>query len=654
MAATQDFSTIVADIESGRKAKDILTRQSLQTLFSDYVEKAGGIALEIERQVVPKSDDQELLHAAGNTVLRIFRIDQTILSTLLTKTGYTKSQRNDILDTCDLTLKALGQSVDFVFSGYTKNKPLLQEPKVRAVVHANNTPRLHSESTQRAFINYLQHEGFPSIVLERMARLSLYQEFNFAEDLATNKPLSDIYDAFVKNGTLPKNKVVQAAKYIEDGILERMRSNHMVVVHDDRGYDIAKSTTLKKADITSLYERSPSHYFDAYTVRDKVLYTAGVTANSDMESNQLGTLAAARAIRHGLMRGTLNGIEDYEVRAYSNTEVYTNKEIQVALDHLVYTKVIDANGRQDLIDLPLHQEMLKLLAHTTPAEYAQYAPHVRIGLYGDSHAPLTPKDANTQITTSIKKMRSAAYTLSQLTSVNPYLDNMLTPVGALSVQLSEAYRYARALSHNHPDASTIDKQLHAVGAIIDDMYDVLNSAGSKLAPKVMATLPNVDTVLRRRNRLETTYQDVENALAHDTSTQAAGLRNSKTYSSIDGKTMASRVSSILNGTYTSKVTPAMVRDALIQRIDTMETMAEKGTLRQNSFVQMKHGIKQIIKHPTMVQPVYEHIVNQAPLLTERIAVWDGRGAGIEKDVKRAINKQKAQQQLGLVDSGFSM
>lgn len=652
--AKQDFPAIIADIESGRLGKDVLTRESLQNLFRDYVEKAGGIALEIERQIVPQSDDQELLHAAGSTVLRLFRIDQKLLGTLLTKTGYSKEQRSDIIKTCDLTLKALGQSVQFVFEGHQKHQPLLQEPQVRAIVHANTEPRLHSESTQRAFINYLQHEGFPSIVLERMARLSLYQEFNFAEDLATNQPLAAMYASFVKNGKLPKEKVVQAAKFIEDGILERMRRHHLVVMHDEKGYDVAKSTTLKKADIASLYARSPSHYLDAYTVRNKVLYTAGVTANSDLESNQLGTLTAARAIRHGMLRGTLNDIDDYEVRAYSNTEVYTNKEIQVALDHLVATGVIDKAQRQALVDLPLHQEMLKLLAHTTPTEYAQYAPHIRIGLYGDDHAPLTPKSANVQILISVEQLREAADTLSQLTQVNPALDNMITPVGALSVQLSEAYRYARTLSHGHPDSLEISVQLNSVGATIDDMYDVLNSAGSKLAPKVMAASPSVDTVMRRRSRLDTTYRDLETALADNTPTQAANLRDAKTYSTIDGKTATSRVSSILNGSYPAKVTPAMVRDALIQRIDAMETMAEKGSLRQNSFVQLKHGIKQIIKHGAMMQPVYDHIVNKAPLLTEHISKWDGRGAGIENEVKRSVKKQQAQLQLGLVDAGPSM
>ena len=652
--AKQDFPDIIADIEVGRLVKDVLTRPGLQKLFRDYVEKAGGIALEIERQVVPQADDQEMLHAAGNTVLRLFRIDQKLLGELLTKTGYSKEQRNDIVKTCDLTLKALGQSVQFVFRGHQTHTPLLQEPDVRAIVHANMAPRLHSESTQRAFINYLQHEGFPSIVLERMARLSLYQEFNFSEDLARNKPLSAIYDAFVKNGKLPKDKIVQAAKCIEDGILERMRANHLVVVHDAKGYDLAKSTVLKKADIASLYARSPSHYLDAYTVQDNVLYTAGVTANSDLESNQLGTLTAARAIRHGLLRGTLHDVQDYEVRAYSNTEVYTNQEIQVALNHLVGTNAIDASQRQALVDLPLHQEMLKLLAHTTPDEYALYAPHIRIGLYGDSHGPLTPKSADIQILLSVEQLRSAADTLGKLCAVNPSLDNMLTPVGALSVQLSEAYRYARALSPGHPDAHDIDGQLDSVGATIDDMYDVLNSAGSKLAPKVMATSPSVDTVMRRRNRLDATYRDLENALATNLPTQAAGLLDNKTYSTVSGKTAPSQVTSILTGRYGARVTPAMVRDALIQRIDVMETMAEKGTLRKDSFVQLKQGMKKIINMPAMMQPVYNHIVNAAPQVAERISAWDGRGAGIENQVKRAVKKEQAQQQLGLVDPGFSM
>lgn len=652
--AKQDFPAIIADIESGRMSKEVLARTSLQKLFHDYIQKAGGIALEIERQVVPQFEDQELLHAAGNSVLRLYRIDQKLLGGLLTKTGYTKEQRSDIIKTCELTLQALGQSVKFVFEGHHKNTPLLQEPEVRAIVHANMAPRLHSESTQRAFINYLQHEGFPSIVLERMARLSLYQEFNFADDLVNNKPLASIYEAFIKNGKLPKDKIVQAAKHIEDGILERMRRHHLVVIHDDKGYDVAKSTTLKKADITSLYERSPSHYLDAYTVHNNVLYTAGVTANSDLESNQLGTLTAARAIRHGMLRGTLTGIADYEVRGYSNTAIYTNKEIQIALDHLVNTKEIDATQRQALVDLPLHQEMLKLLAHTTPAEYAQYAPHVRLGLYGDQHAPLTPKSADVQIVISVEQLRAAADTLSKLTQANPSLDNMLTPVGSLSVQLSEAYRYARSLSHGHPDVAEIESQLDSVGATIDDMYDVLNAAGSKQAPKVMATSPSVDTVLRRRSRLESTFLDLENALAKNIATESANLRDAKTYSSINGKTPAARVSSILNGTYHSKTTPADVRDALIQRIDIMETMAEKGTLRQDSFAQMKHGIKQIIKHPDMLQTVYSHIVNEAPQLAERISAWDGRGAGIENEVKRAIKKEQAEQQLGLVDAGPSM
>lgn len=98
----------------------------------------------------------------------------------------------------------------------------------------------------------------------------------------------------------------------------------------------------------------------------------------------------------------------------------------------------------------------------------------------------------------------------------------------------------------------------------------------------------------------------------------------------------------------------MVRDALIQRIDVMETMAEKGTLRKDSFVQLKQGMKKIINMPAMMQPVYNHIVNAAPQVAERISAWDGRGAGIENQVKRAVKKEQAQQQLGLVDPGFSM
>jgi len=643
--ATRNFKSILTNIEAGSTNKNILKRDDVKQLFSDYVKKGGGIALDIERKVVPQKDDQIFLHSSGGTVLRLFKMDADILGDLLTYSGYTKEQISDINKACTITLESLSNYSELVFRGHQTKTPLLHTPGVRARVQATNKQRILSETHQRAFINYLQQEGFPALVLEHMARLSLYQEYNFAEDLEKNEKLKQIYDTFLHDGKLPESKVVEAAKFIEDGILMRMRAHAVFISRDTNGYNIAKPALLNKADIRSLYDKAPSHYLDAYTVQDRVMYAASVTTTADLESNHLNTLNTARAIRHGILKGTLPNIDTYQVRGYCNSEVYNNKEIQVALKHLVKTNVITDNQRQALVNLSLHQEMLKLLSNTAPDEYVQYSPHIRIGLYGDNYAPLIPKNAKDQVMESVEQLRVAAQTLSSVCAINPGLNHMLTPVWNLSLQLSDAYRYASFLAVGHQEQEGLKNTLDEVGLVIDNMHESLSVAGIPDASKVISASLSIPSVQRRLNNMVTTYNDLEYSLSNNVPTAGVGLKDKKEYSLIDGRTNSSRISQILSGTYKHNVTKSAVRDSIIQRIDEVETLLSLGTCRKNSFMTIKKGVQQLIKYPEMLRPALSHIVLEAPRLAAVISQWDSTGDSVEAFIKRGVEDELKKQPL---------
>lgn len=625
---TLSIADIIQAAEKDTNLRSELRTPDFQEQFKQYVSNVGSIAMAIERRETPAEEEQLQLHRVGNTVLRFYELDADAMQAAFLFSNYSPEQCVEIRDACRDTVKNLKTTAVLTFDSHKNNTNLMQDPRTRRLVHGNRLNKLSSESMQKAFIQYLQHEGLPAEVLERMARLSLYQEYYLASDLKTESKLLGYYKEFSTKGSLATSTIIQATELMETLMLNRMRENRVVLERNTKdGLDIARSKKTDRAGIATLYNAATARELDAYVVHNGLLVAACVTTHTDLEKNALSALSFLRATHHSFINDVslLTGIKDAKVQVYCNSEPTARRELLSALAYLKTRGSMQPGQEKHFVELPLHQEILKFMSNMATPEYDIYSSKITLGIYGSNQSNLTLQAEQTaQIKESINAIADAANALALVVSANPRLDKILGATEQLGRQLSESYTYAMELRQRHSlmmDAN-ISGKLDNIQDVLMELHNNLTSAGSRYTSGVMPRVTPDRAVLLRHEQLANIFENRENALRNGTPT-AYALQKEKQYSNW-GQTGAASIrpnhlSSLLNGTsqYKGNTNYALLRDGLMERAKIMEQMLIDKTFTKVSMKPLLKGMSRL-KDANMLTEVYQYVFKAAPLLTAHV------------------------------------
>lgn len=630
-----NFSELLANIENGNLAANELRKVAFQKKFSLYIKDAGNIALAIERRETPAEHEQQVLHSIGNVVLRFYELDADALREAFLVANYTAVQCDEIAQVCKGTVASLKKTAIVTFDCQKNNKSLMQEPRTRSLVHSSNKNKTPSESIQRAFIQYLQHEGLPNEILERMARLSLYNQYHLADDIAKNIHLKNLYETFRESGQLTTPQIIEATKLMEMLQLNRLKEFRVVLERDtENGLDIARSKRVTRTNISTLYKAANARELDAYTVHEKCLIAACVTTHTDLEQNALSGLTFLRAAHHSFLKDAalLKDINDATVQVYCNSEPAARRDLNSALAHLKNKSILGPAQEKNFIELPLHQEILKFMVNSATPEYSLYSDKITFGVYGSNQSNMQLDPSVTiQIQRSVQAIADAANILEKVIVENPRLQNILGAVEKLGTQLSDSYTYAMELRqrHNLMMDTPMSENLNTIEDTLGNITRHLLAAGSRYTSNVRPRVIPEREVLKQHVELQRVFQNREDSLRQNKPT-AYAQQKEKQYSLLGEsaeKRATSNISALLNGTgpYVVVKNKALIRDALIERANRLESLLAGGTFSKASMTSMFKGIIRL-NNPSMAQEVYLHVFQKTPLLKEHILNFQDVGA----------------------------
>ena len=474
---------------------------------------------------------------------------------------------------------------------YSGNRFLLKQEKMNPDVEASNS--------YSSFIRYLLSERLPSVTLEMIARLDIYQSQNFEEDLQKNVELQKIYQAFCEKGEVKKSEMRLAQKIIENSILKNMNDNPLQFSRLDhqKRYALVKSMPSKSYNDAFLKNISPSRHFDAWGVKNGLLNVHAVTTLYNFESQDLQGATVVEGIINGMNSGVLEKVEDFKVNALckallSNPDCSIENEVEFKVFNK-YTKNLLEEGKIELLEFnalkyaPVDTEILKIMVEKADAAYDQMKGKLFIGFHSDESHPLTLKDREEQLSSSIARIHKATEVLSLLGKLNPSLDQIETAFGIYATDLSTAYTQAR-------------NAYILYGAKNKKLLETLNQTQKNIASirqscviaKITAQYPQVGVfispaqhVRMEKKAKNEQYLNEQKAISQCLPTDLQDLRE-KTAPNHINMTSSSMISKVLRGDY-AKLTQSLLTDALLCKI---EEIVKKDKFHPASCHQLAIGI----------------------------------------------------------------
>lgn len=328
MSQINMLDKIVSEIEDGFYGKEVLKEESQKTLFKEVLISADNLASIINglSDKAPELvDNKEPLDLASSSIYRIYEIDKDILNDLCKYSGLTDNQIKSLVNACENKVKLEDKAVCNLFEAtaletdfisYHKNKNLLKK--------SSETKEQINQFD--SFIEYLVTTGTNSVILEQIARLSIYQKQHLSAHLEQNLVLNNIYTKYVETGKISKSDVDYAKNQIEAGILKNLRENPIQVLKEMDGTVVARTIEGEAIKDSFIKAKAPGTFIDAWGVSGGELLGLCVTDNYTFNTQYNQIVRISDGIENGLLKGVLQNINSYELKGYCKSFLNEDEE----------------------------------------------------------------------------------------------------------------------------------------------------------------------------------------------------------------------------------------------------------------------------------------------------------------------------------------
>lgn len=614
MEEYNELENIITEIEKGLHDDKELLTESIKEYFKSLMMEAGDVAIMLEKisSNSPQAiDEKPVLDFATDTVLRIHKISPNALSELCSYSGLSDKQILKISETCLAKENSEDKAVCFLFEStalelslinYPKNKELLNQTK-QSNYNSNDTTQ--DENTFDAFVRYLVSNGVPSVVLEELARLSIYQKLQFPDDLKVNFKLQKIYNTFVETGKITKDEIDYSKTEIVKSILKNIQDYPIQILSANGGMPIAKFGNSYELNESFLRKRAPATYFDAWGVKDGILHVLCVTNNYTFETQDNQVIRDANGIENGIKKGELKGITGYKIIGLCNPLIGDDNDDYLAfseqLKAMQNSNTISKNEFMSLKFSAVHKEMLKILENTSDALYDKIVGKVSLGFHSDNSPSIAIKSKEVQVSTSVAGISRAISVLKKITETNPSLHKIDTAFSIYANDLVGAYRLACAtLINNPPSDNKLFEMLEQAEDDLIKINEVLIKTNSRHAQGFTIGIESSRVVKSRKNTYNQTYADQQDALLNNRISFQENLKLQTATHSVNlheypELSRRSLVSLVLTDKYNGPVTQSLLNDCLVYQIKDLEIRQDNsktGNMHLGTYKQILKGFNQ--------------------------------------------------------------
>lgn len=637
MKAIQILSKTISEIEEGFYDKSILLTDEQKEIFKTSVIEADSIAaiiISMSDKSIQKHDNQIELNEVSSAVFKIYEIDQNILTELSSYTGLSQKQIKSLKNACKEKIENGNKALCNLFESTALETELISYHKNKSLFKKSNNSNKSTEQFD-SFIEYIVTAGNNSVILEQIARLSIYQKQQFQKHLETNLKLNTIYTKYVETGKITKTDIDYSRNQIEKQILKNLRDFPIQFIQEMDGTNIVKTANKSAISDSFLKGKAPATYIDAWGVSEGNLLGYCVTDNLTFDTQFNQIIRIADGIENGLKCGALQDIQEYELRGYCSSILGDDKDLTSSLNEqindMINTQKITKQDFMALKYSAINKELLNIINLTPDALYEKIEGKISLGFHSDNSPLISIKNKNTQVLTSTQGVTKAISILTKIAKENPSLHKMETVFSVFANNLADGYSAAYSANLINGSTKETEDLLKEAKENLLTIQDTLFRCGTRNAQNFKFSLDDDETILRRNKIINETYAEQQLALSNNTISEQGFLK--LTTAKHDVQISRNTANQVLSGNYNALVTQSLFNDCLNFKIQDVVEKANNspsknvhgGTAKQianalKSGLEMGFDMDEVIsnihKHSNLAEKLIE-VAGGIPIITNQ-------------------------------------
>jgi hypothetical protein len=516
----EELLAIVQEVSDGIIPTSTLLNQITKNAVKKTVNDAGSSASILALATNPSELNdahKSVVYDALEILRSIHLIDKNAFQELCSYSGFTDGQI-DLLKEHIVQLNSFPEaSTKLLLESHSKNLLLIQNPKIQNLLKFREYD--DTENALDDFVRYITKNGTPSVQLEKIARLSIYQKQQLAEDINNDVMLQEYFSTFLQKGTMSADDLTACSDLITEKCVEHMSSKTLSFSSktDSNGVTvpIAIHSDRIQVDTTFFEKKSPPAWPDAWGFKNNHLDVFSVTMMDDFSTQVSQSFEQASAILNGAKTGYLeldSTKPQFTSFGWCNSVFGDNKNetFQNAVKNAVESKAITQEDEKALKASPVHAEALKILRFNSEERYSSISPHVRLGIHSsNSESFMELKPSELQFSTSFSNILQSMAALSVVADKNKKLNLMGVAFERAAMTLTNGFKNA------------VNSQFAS-----EKKYKSMIDQGKELANKIQLSMINAG-LTRNLDKMSYSFEDnsaaVRTSIGHQYKQQQKAL-----------------------------------------------------------------------------------------------------------------------------------
>lgn len=618
---------VISEIENGFYTKDVLAELTQKDIFSVVLASADNLA-SIVNKLSDKSPElpssKESLDRATTCVYRIFDIDKDTLVELCDYSGLNKKQIKSLVSACDNKNKSIDKAVCNLFEATALETDLISYHKNKALFKksGSNTEALGQFDS---FIEYIVTTGTNSVVLEQIARLSIYQKQQLGAHLEQNLKLNNIYTKYVETGKITKTDIDYAKKQIEKGILKNLKENPIQVMREMDGTTVARTIDKSAIKETFVTGKAPGTFIDAWGVSEGNLLGYCVTDNDNFNTQFNQIVRIADGIENGLKKGVLDNVREYELKGFCKSFLGEDDEqtsaLNTQINEMLSNQKINKQEYMALKYSSVNKEMLNILRLTPEKLYEKIEGKISLGFHSDSSPLLSVKNKATQVKTSTDAIFNAIEVMVKISKENPTLHKIEGVYSKVANNLAEGFSMAYTANFLNGTSKENSDAFEKAERSLSEIGKVMRRANLASAQNFRFSVDKDFVIMDEYQEINSTYSSQQEAINVNDITDQGFLK--LTTAKHDVKINAANVNTILGGHYTAIVPQSLFIDCLKFKVDAVIKNSENspsGNIHLGSTKQIVKAYKEGMEKGFDLSEVVGMIKSNEKLLNKMVEI----------------------------------
>lgn len=368
----------------------------------------------------------------------IKKIDNEIFNELLKYANFSDDKLNELHLIIDDYQETIYDTSESLLESEINKQNIMQNANIKKVLMKSNNEDIPDELYSE-FLKYITTETIPSLIMENMARISVFQITKFKELIKKDSRLNQLFHEYKENKKLSKEDKLWLNYFIEEHI-KLMLTEFPITYKNENGVSIAKlDENYKINNLWTSY--SPAYRPDAWGIdkNNNKLYISCVTSNTNFDSQNNQSLEWAYRIKNGIKKQGIH-VNDFAVHTwckpfFNDDKKGLYKAFQTEIQHLSDNNIINYKDINTLKKIAIDCELMSIFKSVSIHKYDDLKDHLTFGIAGENIS-IKPKKQKEQYLESLGNIHSALVVMNKIIEHNKTLLKIDHIFGQISVNIA--------------------------------------------------------------------------------------------------------------------------------------------------------------------------------------------------------------------------